>query len=446
MEHGCGRIDHINSAGAFFSSALPSSIRFQDGRNVQFISQPMNPSKLDLYVKSREFAQNPYPVYDELRSSQPVCWTEVWGCWVLSRYDDIVAVLQGHERFSSMGRVTNVLQRELSQPFLERAQPLIDHYSKGLINVDPPDHTRLRRLAQKTFLPRTLERLRPRVEKIANELIDAVEPSGKMDVVRDFAYPLPITVIAELLGVPASDRENLKHWSGAILEFQAVPRTDGEIVLRSQKALLELREYFRGIFAERRRNPQEDLISEMVAVEEQGDRLTEEELLATCVSILIGGHETTTSLLSSAVWLFLNHPDQLATLRRVQGAMSCAVEEVLRFESPFQRLTRVAMEDMEICGQKIARGQTVMCLLGAANRDPAQFPEPKYFDSERVPNRHVAFAYGIHFCLGAGLARLEAPIALNALFRRLPALRLETLDVEWSMGVLRALRDLRVVF
>ncbi|HEX4119068.1 MAG TPA: cytochrome P450 [Verrucomicrobiae bacterium] len=401
---------------------------------------------LDLLLKSREFLQNPYPVYDQLRSASPVCWTELWGCWLLTRYEDVTSVLQDPQRFSSRGRVTNVLKRELKPPFLAEAQPLIDHYAKGLINVDPPDHTRLRRLAQKTFLPRTLERLRPRVEKIANDLVSEFEAGGKMDVVRDFAYPLPITVIAELLGVPAADRDNLKHWSGAILEFQAVPRTDGEIVLRSQKALLELREYFCGIFAERKRQPQEDLISELVAVEEQGDHLTEEELLSTCVSILIGGHETTTSLLSSAVWLFLNHPEQLAKLRHAPASMNGAVEEVLRFESPFQRLTRVVTEDLEICGHAIRKGQTVMCLLGAANRDPAQFPDPARFDVERSPNRHMAFAHGIHFCIGAGLARLEAPIALNVLFGRLPGLRLETSSVEWSMGVLRALRSLQIEF
>jgi hypothetical protein len=406
----------------------------------------MSSPDLDLLLKSPEFAQNPYPIYDQLRSADPVRWTELWGCWLLTTYEDVVAVLQDHQRFSSRGRVTNVLQRELQPSVLAEAHPLIDHYSKGLINVDPPDHTRMRRLAQKTFLPCTLERLRPRVEEIVNDLIDEFEPTGKMDVVRDFAYPLPITVIAELLGVPAADRDNLKHWSGAILEFQAVPRTDAEVVLRSQKALLELRDYFRGVFAQRRRKPEQDLISELLAVEEQGDHLTEEELLSTCVSILIGGHETTTSLLSSAVWLFINHPDLLARARQAPTSMNSALEEVLRFESPFQRLTRVAKEDVEIRGQKIRQGQTVMGLLGAANRDPAQFPDPARFDIERSPNRHVAFAHGIHFCLGAGLARLEAPIALNILFRRLPGLRLENRDIEWSMGVLRALRHLEIAF
>jgi len=403
-------------------------------------------TEVDNLLGSREFAQNPYPLYHQLRSSAPVCWTGLWGCWLVTRYDHVTAILQDQQRFSSMGRVTNVLKRELKPPFLAQAQPLIDHYSKGLINVDPPDHTRLRRLAQKAFLPRTLERLRPRVEQVANELLDQVESSGGMDVVRDFAYPLPITVIAELLGVPAAHRENLKHWSGAILEFQAVPRAVAEVILRSQKALLELRAYFREIFAERRRDPREDLITALVQAEEQGDRLTEEELLSTCVSILIGGHETTTSLLTSATWLLLTHPESLNKLRETPSLLPGAVEEFLRYESPFQRLTRVATQDVEIEGQAIRQGQTVMCLLGAANRDPKQFPDPDCFDIQRAPNKHLAFAHGIHFCLGAALARLEAPIALGVLFRRMPGLNLTPHPPEWSMGVLRALRALPVRF
>lgn len=243
---------------------------------------------LDTRLASPEFAQNPYPLYEQLRSSSPVCWSELWGCWLVTRYEDVTLILRDHKRFSSVGRVTNVLQRELSPALLAEAEPLIAHYSKGLINVDPPDHERLRRLVQQAFRPSTLERLRPRIQAVIDELLDCVQSAGQMEMVRDFAYPLPITVIAELLGIPPASRGDFKRWSGAILEFQAVPRIDGQAVLRSQKALLELREYFRGIFEERRRSPRQDLISRFVALEEEGDKLTEEELLSTCVSILIG--------------------------------------------------------------------------------------------------------------------------------------------------------------
>ena len=403
-------------------------------------------AEVDRRLASHEFSQNPYALYHWLRARAPVCWSELWGCWLLTRHDHVTAVLQDPTRFSSVGRVTNVLRRELPPPVLTLARPLIDHYSKGLINVDPPDHTRLRRLAQKTFLPRTLERLRPRIEVIVSELLDAVEPAGRMEVVRDLAYPLPITVIAELLGIPPARRQDFKRWSGAILEFQAVPRAGVEVTLRSQKALLELRDYFCGVFAERRRQPREDLISDLVAVEEQGDRLSEEELFSTCVSILIGGHETTTSLLTSAIWLLLTYPDQLRLLRETPALITGAVEEFLRYESPFQRLGRVANEDLDLANQRIQKGQTVLSLLGAANRDPEAFADPDRLDIRRAPTRHLAFGHGIHFCLGAGLARLEAPIAIQAVLRRLPRLELDTLEVQWNMGVLRALKALPVRF
>jgi cytochrome P450 len=403
-------------------------------------------AEYDTWLGSREFAQNPYPFYEQLRSVAPVFWSELWGCWLVTRYDDVALVLRDHKRFSSFGRVTNVLQRELPPAVLTEAQPLISHYSQGLINVDPPDHERLRRLVQQAFRPGTLERLRPRIQTVVDELLDCVQSAGQMEVVRDFAYPLPITVIAELLGIPPSSREDFKRWSGAILEFQAVPRIDGQAVLRSQKALLELREYFRGVFEERRRSPRQDLISDLVAIEEQGDKLTEEELLSTCVSILIGGHETTTSLLTSAVWLLLNHPDQLQQLRGESSLIAAAIEEFLRYESPFQRLGRVARENVSICGQSIQHGQTVLCLLGAANRDPQQFPDPDRFNIHRCPNRHVGFGHGIHFCIGAALARLEAPIAINTILTRFPRLILDSETVEWNMGVLRAIKTLPVRF
>ena len=250
----------------------------------------------------------------------------------------------------------------------------------------------------------------------------------------------------ELLGIPPARRQDFKRWSGAILEFQAVPRAEAEVTLRSQKALLELRDYFRSVFAERRREPREDLISDLVAVEEQGDRLSEEELLSTCVSILIGGHETTTSLLTSAIWLLLNHPDQLRQLRETPALITGAVEESLRYESPFQRLGRVANEDVELANQRIHKGQTVLSLLGAANRDPEPFPDPDRFDIRRAPARNLAFGHGIHFCLGAALARLEASIAIPTVLCRLPRLELDTQDVQWNMGVLRALKALPVRF
>lgn len=403
-------------------------------------------SELDALLLSPEFRNNPYPVYQRLRTENPVHWSDHWGCWVLTRFADVTAVLQDFGRFSSRGRVTNVIQRECPPEFLGQVQPLMAHFSQGLINVDPPDHTRLRRLVQKTFLPKTLDRLRPRIESIVEDLLPAPGASGEMDLVRDLSYPLPVIVIAELLGVPAGMRDHFKRWSSEILEFQAVPRADPALILKSQKALLEIRDYLREVIRERLREPREDLLSELAAVEEQGEMLSEEELLSTGVALLVAGHETTTNLISSAIWLFLRHPEARRQLRERPEMIPGAIEEVLRFEGPLQRVGRTATMDVELDGRPIRAGQTVLSLIGAANRDPAQFAEPERFDIARAPNRHVAFGSGPHFCLGAGLARLEAPMVIRAVLQRFPDLRLADVEYEWHSGVMRGLKSLPLRF
>jgi hypothetical protein len=313
-----------------------------------------------------------------------------------------------------------------------------------VINLDPPDHTRMRRLLQKTFLPRTLERLSTEIHRTTRELLDAADARGDVDLVRDLAYPLPVSVIAELLGVPREDREQLKRWSATIMEFQAVPLPTAEAILRSQAGIVEMRNYLREIVHDRRTNPREDLISELVALEVEGDRLAEDELLSTCLTLLVAGHETTTNLIGSAIWLLLRYPEQRARLRREPGLMASAIEEVLRFESPLHRVGRTALSDSEVAGTRIRKGETVFLLLASANRDPAQFADPDTFDIARTPNKHIAFGYGIHFCLGAALARLEAPIAINAFFERWPDARLRDTPLEWHSGVMRGLSALPI--
>ena len=403
-------------------------------------------SELDDLLQTSEFEQNPYPVYHELRERDPVYWSDLWGCWVLTRYDDVVSTMLDHKRFSSKGRFTRVIEGELPEPVLEKIAPLIRHYSTGLINVDPPDHTRMRALVHKAFSPRVLERLRSHIQEITDELLDEVQQRGEMEVIREFAYPLPVIVIAEMMGVPQEDRDRLKGWSGRIIEFMATPRPTADVMLRSQEALLELREYFRGIYAERRQTPREDLISGLVEAEEAGDKLTEEELLSTCVTILIGGHETTTNLISSGLHALLQHPDVLLKLKRDPSLIETAVEEFLRYEGPFQRNRRVVMEDVELRGRRIRKGQLVLQFVGAANRDPEEFPDPDRLDIERKPNRHVAFGYGVHFCLGAALSRIEAPIAINTILRRMPDLKLASESIVWNNAVFRGLEALPVAF
>jgi hypothetical protein len=385
---------------------------------------------------------DPYPVYDALREHARVYFSATWKCWVLTHYQDIADVLLNAEAFSSRGRVTNVIQREFPEQFLEQIQPLFHHYSRGVINLDPPDHTRMRRLLQKTFLPRTLERLTPAIRITAEELLDTARRRGQVDVVADLAYPLPVTVIAELLGVPRQDREKFKRWSAIIMEFQAVPLPTADAILRSQAGIMEMRSYLAEVARQRRLEPREDIISELVTLEVDGDRLAEDELLSTCVTLLVAGHETTTNLIGSAVWLLLRHPGQLAALRENPALMPSAIEEVLRFESPLHRVGRTALCDIEIAGTRIRKGETVFLLLAAANRDPDQFPEPNRFDIYRSPNKHLAFGYGIHFCLGAALARLEAPIALQAVFERWPAATIAGESLPWHSGVMRGLQRL----
>ena len=400
--------------------------------------------EFDPLLTSHEFAQNPYPTYHLLRREAPIYWSDLWGCWILTRYRDIVSTLQNPRRFSSVGRLTAAM--ELPQDVREQVRPLVRHYSQGLINVDPPDHTRLRQLVHKAFLPGTVGAMAGYVEGIVERLIEEVQPRGKMDIIRDFAYPLPVTVIARLMGVPPADHGKLKRWSGKIVEFMATPKPAPEVLMSSQDALLALQDYFRSTFRRRRVEPRDDLISALVAAEEAGERLTEEELISTCVTLLIGGHETTTYLISSGVLALIQHPEQLRKLRVNPDGARMAVEEMLRYEGPFQRNRRLATEAVELDGHLIQKGQLLVQMLGAANRDPAVFPNPDSFDIERHPNRHVSFGHGPHFCVGAPLARLEAPIAINALLRRLPNLELATDELAWKNTVFRGLERLPVTF
>ena len=401
-------------------------------------------SDFDQAVSTQEFRDNPYPFYARLREADPVHWCEPWGCWVLTRYAEITEVLLHPELYSNQGRVTNTIKREYPVNFLDQIRPLLGHFAQGLINSDPPDHTRLRRLVQKAFIPKTLEILRPKIETLISELLDHAAGQGSFDLIKEFAYPLPVQVIAEMLGVPPDMRETFKHWSHEILLFQGVPRADPETILRSQKALVEMRTYLAEVTEDRRRKPTDDLLGELVRVEEEGSRLTKEELLSTGVSLLVAGHETTTNLIANASWLLLSHPEQRQQLNDNPTLYPPMVEEALRFESPLQRLGRTVMADSVIGGRKIQQGQTVLTLLGAANRDPAQFSSAEQFDMRRKDNKHIAFGAGIHFCLGAALARLEGPLALRALLGKFPKLSLSGEALKWNSGVMRGPQALMV--
>ncbi len=379
-----------------------------------------------------QLRQNPYPLYQTLLAHAPVRWVDELRAWTLARYTDVVASLTD-PRFSA-DRTTQAIPEETIT------------LAKSMLVSDPPDHTRLRALVSKAFTPRVVEQLRPRIVAIVGELLERMsdrQDGGACDVIADLAYPLPVVVIAELLGVPPEDRVNFQEWS-ALMAASVDPLVSLDLIDRVEEARDQLHAYLRGIIAQRRRQPREDLISALVAVEERGDVLSEPELVIMCTLLLIAGHETTVNLIGNGMLALLRHPEELARLRADLSLTNSAVEELLRFDSPVQMTGRIAMEAVEIGGQTIARGEWILPLIGAANHDPAQFADPERLDITRNPNPHVAFGRGIHFCLGAPLARLEGQIAVSSLVRRFPKLALAGEPVRRDQITLRGLKSLPV--
>ena len=402
--------------------------------------------KLDDVINTPKFAANPFPVYRVLQENDPVQWSEAWNCWVVTRYDDVRTCLQDAKRFSNVGRITGMFHRIFDHGQLAELKPLIDHYSHGLINIDPPEHTRIRRLLHEVFRPTTISRYRDFVQTFVDELLAKTLPTGRLTVVRDLAHPLPVHVIARLFGVPQTDEPLFIQWSAGIVEFMQSPTPSIGVCLRSQKALLDLRAYLRLGINERQLEARDDLLSLMVHARSEGDALTEDEILGTAVTILLGGHETTTRLLTTTLLEFSRHPEQQEKLRQNPDMMDTAVEEFLRFAGPFHRDQRVAAVDTEVGGQQIKKGDFILMMLAAANRDPRQFPEPDTFDLARTPNRHVAFSFGPHICLGAPLARLEMSIAVGSILAATSRFQVVNESVDWEFGFLRGPRELELKF
>jgi len=386
-----------------------------------------------------EFIADPYASYRRLREKDPV-HRSAFGFWVLTRYDDVVTLLRD-PRFG----------RDRYQPLL-RARfggDTSGGISGSMLFRDPPDHTRLRGLVNKAFTPRVVETMRPHIQRIVDDLLDAVRQARAMDVIADLAYPLPVIVICEMLGVPVADRGEFRQWSldiGRSLDAIATP-SDPAVIERGNVARRALTDYFRTLVAERRARPRADLLSALIAAEDAGERLSEGELLATCVLLFVAGHETTVNLIGNGLLALLRHPDALRALRDDPSLLGSAVEELLRYDGPVQRTGRIANADTEIDGRKIDEGTLVLGLIGAANRDPAHFPEPDRLDLGRADNRHLAFGWGIHFCLGAPLARVEGQIALGTLTRRLRGLTFTGSAPEWrASATLRGLHRLPVAW
>ncbi len=396
-------------------------------------------------LASPEFKANPFPFYARLRDEAPVhrmTLATKESAWLVTRYDDVAMVLKD-ERFAK--DIANAMTPEQLRrlPWFRKLFPSL---RRNLVNLDPPDHTRLRALAQKVFTPRLMEQRRVRVERLTEELLDRVERRGTMDLVRDYALPLPTTIIAEILGVPVEDRNRFHRWSNAVLSAGASP---GRLWKGIPNAWA-LTRYIRTSLETRRAQPRDDLISAFIQVEEGGAVLSESELVAMVLLLLVAGHETTVNLIGNGMLALLEHPEQFEKLRNDPSLIKPAVEEFLRYTSPVEIAPeRFAREDVSVAGVTIPRGGLVFAVIASANRDARQFSEPDTLDITRDPNRHLSFGLGPHFCLGAPLARLEAQIAIVTLLRRLPNLRLKLRPdrLPWRRGLLlRGIESLPVSF
>lgn len=380
------------------------------------------------------FYADPYPTYCLLRAQDPVHWSPQWGGWLLTRYADVVAMLRDVQRFSNVGRMSSFLS-QLPEQVRDELRPFEDHFKQGLINSDPPDHTRIRGLLNRAFTTRMVDAQRPEIELIVNGLLDDVLQKGEMDVIKDFAFQIPTTVIAQMLGVPVRDRNQFGTWAEDITAFVGTGRVIKELASSAQTSLLELREYFRRLIEQRRREPQDDLVTALATAEDQGGLLNEAELLSVCVTLLLAGYGTTMSFIGNAVLALLRNPGVLEELRNDPSVMTPAIEELLRYDGPIHRQWRVATQDIELHGKQIRRGQLVAAMLGAANRDPEQFPDPDRLDIARRDGYHIAFGSGVHFCLGAPLARIESQIAIKALIGRCPQMRLLNESPKWRQDI-----------
>jgi cytochrome P450 len=368
---------------------------------------------------TREFLQNPYPYYHKLREESPLFWSEDGHYWLVTSYDYANTILRDM-RFGK--RVQDWKYDHIIRKFARKLMPTNAFSTSSMLNQDPPNHTRLRALVNKAFTPKMVEGMKVNVQSIADELLDKVMAQGKMDIVQDYSFPLPVTVIAEMLGIPASDREQFKQWSDDITNVLEPTLEIGPLfqAWKAQKALVE---YLTPLVEKRRKQPMPDLISALLSAEEKGDRLTTGELFSNIILLLVAGHETTVNLIGNGIIALLKHPDQLQLLKEKPELIGSCVDEVLRYDSSVQMVRRLAMEDVEIDGKVIHQGDMVIILLGAANRDPKRFADPDKFDIQRSDNKYVSFGFGIHHCLGSALAPAEAHIAISSIFQRLPNLK-----------------------
>jgi pimeloyl-[acyl-carrier protein] synthase len=398
---------------------------------------------LSLYhLLDPEVLANPYPLYQRLRTEDPVHWDPYLHAWVVTRYNDVIEVLH---RYSADRTPT---PEQLSTMGLAALNPIAAVMVRQMLFLDPPNHTRLRALASAAFTVRRVEALRSHIQEIMDSLLDRVVEKGEIELIADFASPAPAIVTAELLGVPVADHDKLKDWSADFAEMLGNFQHNPDRFPRILNSVSNMTEYFRTTMMEQRVKPQDGLVSAMMSATVDGAKLTEEEIIANLIVTMVGGQETTTNLIGNGMLSLLRNPESIQKLRDDPSLVPSAVEELLRYESPSQHTARLAPADTELGGKKIRKRQAVIAVMGAANRDPERFPDPDKLDIERKDNRHVAFGWAAHFCFGAALARIEGQIAISTLLRRLPNLSLDqktTLRWRDNLG-LRGLTALPIHF
>ena len=397
-------------------------------------------STLSLYhLLDPEVLADPYPLYHRLRTEDPVHWDPYLHAWVVTRYADVVTVYQ---RFSADRTYT---PQQLSTMGMSALSPIAQVMVRQMLFMDPPAHTRIRSLAARAFTPRRVEQLRSHIEDIVDGLLDAVAERGEMDVIQDLAYPLPAIVTAELLGVPPADRDQLKAWSEDFAEMLGNFQHNPNRFTRMLNSLDGMLTYFREAVSRDRIEPTEGLIHALRTAEIDGDRFTDDEVVANTIVTMVGGQETTTNLIGNGMLALLRHEDQLERLKADMSLIPSAVEELLRYESPSQHTARLAPDDVELGGKAIRKRQAVIAVMGAANRDPARFPDPDRLDIGRADNRHLAFGWAMHFCPGASLTRIEGQVAFEVLLRRFPVIRQQPRPLTWRPNLgLRGLTSLHI--
>lgn len=403
---------------------------------------PPREQALSLYhLLDPEVLGHPYPLYARLRSEDPVHWDPFLHAWIVTRYNDVARVLL---EFIAKRTPT---PEQLASVGLAELSPIAQIMVKQMLFMDAPMHMRLRALCSQAFTPRRVEALRHHIEEIADRLLDAVEPVGSMDVIAEFAAPLPAIVTAEMLGVPTSDHEKLKTWSADFAEMLGNFQHNPDHALRVLHSLREMQAYFKDRIEELKGAPRAGLIHSLLTAEVDGDRLSEEEVVANTIVTMVGGQETTTNLIGNGLLTLIRNPAQTQNLRNDRSLLPSAVEELLRYESPSQHTARLAPEDLELGDKKIRKRDAVIAVMGAANRDPERFSDPDRLDLARADNRHLAFGYGPHFCFGAALARIEGQIAFAAILRRFSDLTVTSPTLVWRENLgLRGLKSLPISF